>query len=101
MLFNRHHLTKDLLAKKYLYNQQKGVKMSNENIFGTIIKIFGLVLVGFGIIICFLSNICHSMCTSCSNQNISTCTLLFIFSGIIFIVCGACLAIVKFKKDEE
>lgn len=59
-------------------------------------KIIGFIFIVFGISdIIFDESICKSLCLICTEQQISPCFFLFLFVGIIFIISGYSLVVMK------
>lgn len=62
-------------------------------------KIIGFGFMGFGILECILDRfLCRGLCSTCNSQQLSPCFFLFLFVGIIFILSGCSLVIIK--KEE-
>ncbi len=64
-------------------------------------KIIGFCFMGFGIIVSIIDKIlCRGLCSTCDSQQLSPCFFLFLFVGIIFVVCGYSLVVMKNKDDN-
>jgi len=65
-------------------------------------QVLGFSLNGFGIFWASLNRfLCDSLCAgSCSNSN-SNCFLLFLFVGIVFIICGYVIISNTLKKHKK
>jgi hypothetical protein len=59
-----------------------------EVVVSSISLIFILIGFVFGL---FEARLCLNICQSCSNDQLGPCYFLFLFVGIIFVVCGASL----------
>ncbi|MDP3026093.1 MAG: hypothetical protein Q8N63_00145 [Nanoarchaeota archaeon] len=63
-------------------------------------KIIGLGFMGFGLLGSVLDRtLCGGLCSTCSSQQLSPCFFLFLFVGIIFIISG--FSLVMMKKAEK
>lgn len=70
---------------------------------GILRKVVGFGLKGIGFFWSFFDkflcgNICKNTCSAAQSQ---TCSFLFLFVGIIFIVCGYVLIVMKDKKRKK
>ncbi len=64
-------------------------------------KIIGFVFMGFGLLESIIDKyLCRGLCSTCSSQQLSPCFFLFLFVGIIFIICGYSLVTIKKEKDN-
>jgi len=65
--------------------------------------VVGFGLKGIGFFWSFFDKfLCGSLCNEkCSLVQQNTCSLLFLFVGIIFIICGYVLIVMKDKKREK
>jgi hypothetical protein len=70
---------------------------------GTLRTIVGFSFKGFGFFWSFADKfLCGSLCANkCSVAQGNTCSSLFLFVGIIFIVCGYALIVMKEKKKGK
>ena len=70
---------------------------------GTLRTIVGFGLKGLGFFWSFFDKfLCGSLCgNTCSVSQNQTCSFLFLFVGIIFIVCGYALIVMKDKKRKK
>ena len=65
-------------------------------------RILGFGFILFGILWCSLNKLsCTSICKDCGLLDIKPCYFLFLFVGIIFIVCGYALIVMKDKKRRK
>jgi len=66
-------------------------------------KIIIFLFIGFGILWSILDKfMCNRMCSVCTYKQLSPCYFLFLFVGIIFIVCGASLLLTpEWKKSRK
>ena len=63
-------------------------------------KIIGFVFIIFGVLGGILDRVlCKGLCSVCSSQQLSPCFFLFLFVGIIFVISGYSLVIMKKEKD--
>jgi len=61
-----------------------------------ITKIIGFGFIVFGVLWSIFERVmCKSLCSVCTSQQLSPCFFLFLFVGIIFVVTGYSLAIMK------
>jgi len=67
-----------------------------------LIKKIGFGFISIGLIWSLLNKCsCDYLCKTCSYEQISPCYFLFVFVGIILIVCGASLLLTpEFKKKK-
>jgi hypothetical protein len=70
---------------------------------GTLRLVVGFSLKGFGFFWSFSDRfLCGSFCREgCTAAQKNTCSSLFLFVGIIFIVCGYALIVMKDKKRRK
>lgn len=70
---------------------------------GTLRTLVGFGFKGFGFFWSLSDRfLCKSICReSCTASQSNTCSLLFLFVGIIFIVCGYSLIVMKDKKRRK
>ena len=70
---------------------------------GTLRTIVGFSFKGFGFFWSFADKfLCGTICgNTCSVAQNQTCSSLFLFVGIIFIVCGYALIVMKDKKRRK
>jgi len=70
---------------------------------GTLRMIVGFSLKGLGFFWSFFDKfLCGTLCgNTCSVQQNQLCSLLFLFVGILFIVCGYALIVMKDKKRRK
>jgi hypothetical protein len=70
---------------------------------GTLRTVVGFGFKGFGFFWSFADKfLCGSICADkCSVAQGNTCSSLFLFVGIIFIVCGYALIVMKDKKRRK
>ncbi len=62
----------------------------------------GFIFIGVGIILSILEKIlCKSLCSVCTNQQLSPCFFLFIFVGIILIADGTSLILLGQTKESK
>ena len=68
-----------------------------------LIKKIGFGFINIGLIWSLLNQCsCNYLCETCSYEQISPCYFLFVFVGIILIVCGASLLLTpEFKKKRR
>ena len=61
-----------------------------------IIKIIGFGFISLGILFGSINRIfCYYLCSVCNNEQLSPCFFLFLFVGIIFVVTGYSLILMK------
>ena len=59
-------------------------------------KVIGFGFMGFGILGGITERLlCKGLCSTCNSQQLSPCFFLFLFVGIIFIISGSSLVIIK------
>jgi hypothetical protein len=64
-------------------------------------KVIGLGFMGFGLLWGMLNGaLCKGLCLACSSQQLSPCFFLFLFVGIIFIISGFSLVIMKSREKS-
>lgn len=63
-------------------------------------KVIGFIFICFGILECITDKLlCAVLCPTCNSEQLSPCFFLFLFVGIIFILCGYSLIIMKEEKS--
>jgi len=61
--------------------------------------VFATILFGFFYIL-FNKKLCKNLCEVCISSQISECSMIFVFVGILFVVAGASLYIVHMKIEK-